>query len=795
MDVLRELQASLAQLLGQEFDQAEQHLNTLLEQRAAKNEEIHKKRLEQHNGEYAALDREFGLRGAKIKELEDRLRDLDKWHERALEAETLREDNAELQRELEALRSRARATSEDDGSDELLQSLRDDHPDPVIQHLSTEHGYPDTIPYGSYTELAKRYRNLFHTMGNLVKAFTTLRSQHRLCKSQVKDWHKLFEKETFTVAVNGKPTTFRRAGENEPRTLRRARPDRAVTSNDREPALGGDLEKPDVPSTSKEQYSGGEAGSTDCNDHLLLPQPPMPASTAPFTGSPRIKVELGENDSEEVQEIPNSTPASTLDIESDNVGPQELHGDSPVTSRTAGSRSLKRKQQQREKEEMPAPNSSGYFPTSSSRKPVTVKSEQMSSSPLQNLMQQRGLNDLDTQDLDEIDNSVQTPKKKNAYYATNVTNLPFPIFQEEGSPEPTRRAPSDSQSDEQPGGHRPNHASALQPKDCNKSIVRRPDPEDPGRDAKRRRGDRRGAEAIHIITEDGEDEFYKGRGKGRSSLKKPNESGRLNNLLEAPSSPKMALTPRTAPQSAGAKVFSGSTRDPNGYGRLSLGTPSKIDLIRTTASARQPAPTFTVPGQPRVSVDNARFNRNTDRSATHDEPYRSRTVERLSLDNFRINPDRNEGIDYAFDDMVRKRDQRQCLPGCTRPDCCGSRFRAMAKHGGLRALPGRESADEDLEILENYLGDQKHKLKTMSEDERDQLLIDARAEALAARYGKHRYAHERHNSPPGFWRTDMPSTQEQERDWEEARQMEREKVASRYREAMRPGGMWKFADE
>lgn len=50
-------------------------------------------------------------------------------------------------------------------------------------------------------------------------------------------------------------------------------------------------------------------------------------------------------------------------------------------------------------------------------------------------------------------------------------------------------------------------------------------------------------------------------------------------------------------------------------------------------------------------------------------------------------------------------------------------------------------------------------------------------------------------SPPGFWRTDFPSTQEDEADRTAGRRMEAEMIQERYREAMRPGGRWRFRDE
>lgn len=809
MEALRNLQASLAQFHEQKFEQAEAHLKGLLAEQDTGNNEIQKARLEERDREYSTLNQEFESRGAKIKELEGKLQDLDKWHERALEVETLREDNAELQRELEVLKSGSRAIPEDNGHKELLRQIKDRNPDSVIRDFPAEHGVPDTIPYASYTELAERYRNLFREMGILAGAFTRLSAQHRSCKDTIRSWHNLLDKETFVIPVKGKPITFRRVGNDETRNFGQSQLGGTAAAIDREPTSRRDLEKPDAPGTFTEQRSEEEADPDNANIPPQLPQPPLPASIAAInrrSPSPPIKIELKDNDNGEAQDIPGSTLASTLDVDSNNVDNGEIPGNTPNTATATVSRFLKRKQHPGQSEEIPTLNSSGYFPACSSKKPVTVKSEQESSSPLQNLMQQRELNNLDTQDLDEIDNSVQTPRKKNAHSPFNVTNLPFSILPDEDSSNSIRRTHSGRQLGDQRAEDKPNHAAALQPKDCNANVVRRPAAGDLGHDGKRRRGDRRGAEAIPIITEDGEDDLYKGTRKGPGGPRKARESARLNDLLEAPSSPKMALTPRPPPKSAGAKASVNPDRpprDPNGYGQLSLVTPSKPALSKTSASARQAISTDTFdgalkkPDHRRVSADNMRFNfsHGADRTPRDGEPYRSRTVDRLSLDNFRINPDRNEGVDYAFDDVVRKRDQRQCLPGCTRPDCCGSRFRAMAKVGGLRALPGRESIDEDQEILENYLGDQKYRLEAMNEDERLTLLIDAKAEALAARYGRHRYAHERHHSPPGFWRADMPSTQELEEDREEARRMEKEKVESRYREAMRPGGMWKFADE
>ncbi|CAG7921840.1 unnamed protein product [Penicillium olsonii] len=179
----------------------------------------------------------------------------------------------------------------------------------------------------------------------------------------------------------------------------------------------------------------------------------------------------------------------------------------------------------------------------------------------------------------------------------------------------------------------------------------------------------------------------------------------------------------------------------------------------------------------------------------NDEPYRARPLGVLGLGHFKINPARNQGLDFAYNTVVRKKDDRKCISGCTRPGCCGDRFRAMARLGGLPGKSGVEQREEEDEMLREFVGEDMQLLETLSGDERANLLVEARARALANQYGRHRHTHQRAQSPPGFWRTDMPSTQEEELDREAARGQEREKVEERYREAMRPGGMWMFADE
>jgi len=178
------------------------------------------------------------------------------------------------------------------------------------------------------------------------------------------------------------------------------------------------------------------------------------------------------------------------------------------------------------------------------------------------------------------------------------------------------------------------------------------------------------------------------------------------------------------------------------------------------------------------------------------EPLRVRPVNRLNLHDFKVNPNYNQGYEYAFKDVVRDQTARKCLRGCTKPECCGHKFRALVeinRNTGVSPTSSQEEANEML--LDEFMGDNAYKLRNMSKAEKEEMLVQAKTRQLANKYGKHRHAYERRTSPPGFWRTDFPTTQEEMEDREKAKEKARDDVAQRYKEAMRPGGAFIFRDE
>lgn len=174
---------------------------------------------------------------------------------------------------------------------------------------------------------------------------------------------------------------------------------------------------------------------------------------------------------------------------------------------------------------------------------------------------------------------------------------------------------------------------------------------------------------------------------------------------------------------------------------------------------------------------------------------RERPLSELQLSDFKINPSANEGHDFAYSEVVRNKNERAYLSGCTDLNCCGKQFRALAL--SQRPNPPLTPAQrmEERRLLETYLGDHSYRLAVMDENERMEVWIEAKTWELANKYGKHRHRFSRKQSPPGFWNADFPDTQELRSDREQAAKREEECLKERFREARRSGGKWIFRDE
>jgi hypothetical protein len=220
-----------------------------------------------------------------------------------------------------------------------------------------------------------------------------------------------------------------------------------------------------------------------------------------------------------------------------------------------------------------------------------------------------------------------------------------------------------------------------------------------------------------------------------------------------------------------------------------MGSRNQMSKIRS-AAREDPMPDRPIwsmkPPEKRTSARKSRISPSKGQARLRDK-----AVMELSIHDFKANPVYNQGYSYAFSETVRKRGDRACLPGCTNMKCCGSKFRAFAE------AQGPLSSSQEEALLEEYLGDayDNMQLTQMSSEERSELVLQARTKKMAKESGKHRQAYERPKSPPGFWRVDFPTTQEQQEDREKAKELEKKAVQERWLEAHRKGGRWIFRDE
>lgn len=356
---------------------------------------------------------------------------------------------------------------------------------------------------------------------------------------------------------------------------------------------------------------------------------------------------------------------------------------------------------------------------------------------------------------------------------------------------------------------------------------------------KRRWNNGRGATAISSIAEDGE---HHNRSHKRTAAKLPRPTSarsttsgyrRLDNLLEGPSPVKHVLgrpSPVTSNLMDGSLLNAAASANSARKDQLDAvhlsenksreWYESAEDLLDSLHSRYPPQPKRkSADASPEGHAASRIPQREPQRTfvspqpkppdgSEDEKPFRSRPLHELHLDHFKINPKVNAGVGYAYMDVIRNRDQRKCLPGCTRPECCGSKFRAVAttlpkltpnakQFLVADPLDDASSQQSDHNLLVNFLGPgNEEKIRTLTSLARENLLLEAKTKIAADRYGKmHRHAHDRPKSPPGFWRTEMPETQEGEVDRLDAKTRERDEVERRYREACKEGGRWVFADE
>ncbi|KAF2213095.1 hypothetical protein CERZMDRAFT_84000 [Cercospora zeae-maydis SCOH1-5] len=274
---------------------------------------------------------------------------------------------------------------------------------------------------------------------------------------------------------------------------------------------------------------------------------------------------------------------------------------------------------------------------------------------------------------------------------------------------------------------------------------------------------------VGILSEDGDDSSQVNASLEDAGALPAHQDNTLNGLL-------MGLSSDSTP--GASRVVRRSTR--HAQARTSAQLQALLPELSSSSPTKSPSKRLL----PRGIEEPPRSPR------PEEEPLRLRDVKTLSREDFKVNP-KYLATDMAFADTLRGRDERRNLHVCTKPECCGGAMQKVMAMGGQK-LTGKN----DAQVLNEYLGPQyKQIMSKYGTTKQKKTVLQAYAHVFAREHGKHRQAFERQSTPPGFWRTDFATTQENLEDRQKAQEAERREVEARYREAMRPGGQYIFRDE
>ncbi|KAF2755203.1 SAE2-domain-containing protein [Pseudovirgaria hyperparasitica] len=715
-------------------------------------------------------------------------------HEHAQVVNTLENKVSTLTAENEALKQKIAALSSTSAVRTSTGTpARTDTPEEATPGTRFENLY---VPYSDWQHLSQKYNEHRNKYNDILKSSEMSRQNREKAKESIRDWQTWIMKKDLALKkreqrIREKELALSIKTEALPNEYRPQASTHLQSSLTPSASRGGGIIRGNLFQTSKPMPLEDLQGSTRRGErYLAIDQ----------LGSSQTTTTQDEN-------IEEPLPAQDLLVGDRDHDIPEFVFERPVKRKRSTPRKTRRSLAQ--------------------PSPIRIKDEP--SSPPSIVAAQQTLTRMDTLDLDEAVQDISTPRKRRrlellrisqlpSFRATAMNNLrqqrsnslPRDVITEpqkteargEGSSSPENSSiKAEDRSNSEPrsmgGTRRLPFSTQHSPRNFRGPLSEVSPNIEHGRPTRKNSGIQEGIQDqsgyhVHILCEDGEERF-RPQTKGSWAEEEPSARGdceaqkRLDALL-ASQKPDHLKSPTISRPASTAKPR------------------SRIRLINHNNTAQPSTKTETPASpQPVTPLTTRRYKGEQTSTTTHSakRPLRSRPLSELSASDFRLNPKTNEGLDFAFSDTVRDSESRRCLPGCTKPSCCGKAFRALVEAGVQPKLPrslfeasqdaSKSSQEEEERLLRHYLGDAYRHDMTM--DYRAEMLLSARAQLLANQHGKHRQQHERRSSPPGYWDTDFPSTQELDRRGEEARKRDQAIVEERWREAMREGGRWVFKDE
>ncbi|KAF3919865.1 hypothetical protein ABW21_db0200979 [Orbilia brochopaga] len=155
----------------------------------------------------------------------------------------------------------------------------------------------------------------------------------------------------------------------------------------------------------------------------------------------------------------------------------------------------------------------------------------------------------------------------------------------------------------------------------------------------------------------------------------------------------------------------------------------------------------------------------------------------FALTNYRINPEKNDGVDFAYTEVVRDKSKKACLPTCVKA-CCkdliSGKFEEMWQPPEAYKAPKFSAQDSSQPDAEEEELMQEHEDYRLWKN-------NAKKSEQALKYGKHKAQHQKAPELKGFWISEFPNTQQLEEQRAESERRYREKAFKVHDDAKRGG--------
>ncbi|KAK6360794.1 hypothetical protein TWF730_006916 [Orbilia blumenaviensis] len=273
--------------------------------------------------------------------------------------------------------------------------------------------------------------------------------------------------------------------------------------------------------------------------------------------------------------------------------------------------------------------------------------------------------------------------------------------------------------------------------------------------------------------------------EGNSNKENPPAVGKLTDMLSTPTQ-NNRLPPMVARSTGALKLKRRSlgsmstTRQP--MKRSSLNFPSHSEatgVVETTNAVATPGEKR-LPEGPQGSSHKKK--RRTEGSSTTPAPEQ-KPDDPFSPSKYRINKNKNDGLGFAFGEVVRDKARKDCLPKCVK-ECC--RDLASGKLHDMWEPPVAYQAPKFSSVDSSPPGEVGEASKNLQYKEWN----EAREKSERnLGFGKHRAQHQKAAEVMGYWESDFPTTQQLEEQRKESDRRYMEKGFERYEQANK-GGMY-----